>query len=74
MSISISKLTFAWHSLTDDQQTRINLKYDLVNSIKAMPKGGCKRNIYRAIADKYCYTMETVEYIAGHSRGIDLKK
>jgi hypothetical protein len=63
---SITLLEFAWHSLTEQQQTRINLKYDLVNELKALPEGECKRDVYRVVADRYCYTMIQVEWIANH--------
>jgi hypothetical protein len=60
----ISLYEFAYHSLTEQQQYRVNMKYDLKKQLNI--NTGCKRHVYKAIADKYGYTMETVEYIANH--------
>jgi len=59
---SITFLTFAWDSLTSQQQFRINVKYELVEALKV--NNGCKRDVYRAIATKYGYTWEVIENIA----------
>lgn len=67
-NISITLYEFAWTTLTSDQKLRVEMKYDLVQQLNT--NKGCKRDVYRAIAGKYGYTMERVEYIANH----ELKK
>ncbi len=55
--------SFAWNSLTTQQKFRIVVKYEL--AIKLDERGSeSKRSIYRAIADKFNYTMSTIEKIA----------
>lgn len=49
-------------SLTEQQQYRINMKYELINQLAR--NTGTKRYVYRAIADKYGYSMERIEDIA----------
>jgi hypothetical protein len=61
---NITFLQFAWNSLTEQQQFRINVKYDLTEMLKNNTKK--KRTVYRAVADKYGYTMERIEYIANN--------
>jgi hypothetical protein len=61
-NISTTFLEFAWYSLTEHQQFRINVKYELVEALKV--NEGCKRDMYRAIADKHGYTMRAIEKIA----------
>lgn len=61
-NVSITLLEFAWHSLTEQQQYRINVKYELYEALKV--NCGCKRDVYRAIADKYGYTLKRIEDIA----------
>ena len=65
---SITKLEFTWLSLTDQQQFRIDMKYELYKALKS--NEGCKRDVYREIARKYNYTVERIEVIANS----DLKK
>ena len=61
-STTISLYEFAWNSLTDQQQYRINVKYELVKALKN--RTGTKVNTYKAIADKYGYTVKRVQDIA----------
>jgi hypothetical protein len=61
-NISTTFLEFAWYSLTEQQQFRINVKYELAEALKV--NTGCKRDVYRAIADKHGYTMRVIENIA----------
>lgn len=65
---STTLLEFAWNSLTDHQQYRIMVKWELKKALEN--NTGTKRNVYRAIADKWGYTMERIEYLANH----ELKK
>lgn len=60
----ITFLQFAWDTLTEQQQFRINVKYDLMERLKNNTEK--KRTVYRAIAEKYGYTMERIEYIANN--------
>lgn len=62
--LDISFLQFAWNSLTEQQQFRINVKYDLTERLKNNTEK--KRSVYRAVACKYGYTMERIEYIANN--------
>lgn len=62
-NISISFLEFAWESLTEQQQYRINVKYELKLSLENRD-GESKRTIYRAISNKFGYEMKTIEKIA----------
>jgi hypothetical protein len=61
---SVSFLEFAWDSLTEQQQYRIEMKYELKESLKIKEPLQSKRFIYRAIAKKYGYSMKQVERIA----------
>lgn len=61
---NITFLQFAWNSLTEQQQFRINVKYDLTERLKNNTEK--KRSVYRAVAYKYGYTMERIEYIANN--------
>ena len=63
-NVSTTFLEFAWNSLTDQQQFRINVKYELVQKLKNKEPGKSKRSMYRAIAEKYGYTMRRIERIA----------
>lgn len=63
-NISTTFLKFAWYSLTEQQQYRINVKYELAEALKV--NKGCKRDVYRAIADKYGYTIRRIENIANN--------
>ena len=55
---------YAWNSLTEQQQFRICVKYELQIALDKWERGEPKRDIYRLIANKYGYTMERVEKIA----------
>lgn len=57
-----SFLSFAWNTLTEHQQIRIRLRYELKEKLKN--HSGCKRDVYRLVADEYCLSMLTVEKIA----------
>lgn len=59
---NISFLEFAWNSLTEQQQFRINVKYELKRELEA--NTGCKRDVYRLIAKKHSYTVKRIEDIA----------
>ena len=59
---NITFYEFAWNSLTDQQQFRINVKYELVESLKNRGSKS-KANVYRAIADKYGYTFDRIKDI-----------
>lgn len=70
-NINITFLQFAWNSLTEQQQFRINVKYDLTERLKNNTEK--KRSVYREIADKYGYTMQRIEYIANNElKGNDI--
>jgi hypothetical protein len=62
----ISFLEFAYRTMTEQQKFRVNMQYDLISCLKNKPNNVKKRHIYRAIAEKYCYQMERVEFIATH--------
>jgi hypothetical protein len=61
-NLSITFLEFAWHSLTDQQQFRINVKYELR---KMLDERGnkTKAEVYRLVAEKYGYTFERIKHI-----------
>jgi hypothetical protein len=61
---NISFLEFAWSTLTEQQQYRINVKYELIQSLKNKPQESTKREVYRLIADKFGYTLRRIERIA----------
>jgi len=61
---STTFLEFAWNSLTDQQQFRINVKYELAERLNDIKLGKSKRSVYRAVADKHGYTMRRIERIA----------
>lgn len=61
---NITFLQFAWDTLTEQQKFRINVKYDLTEKLRNNTEK--KRTVYRAIAEKYGYTMERIEYIANN--------
>jgi len=63
----ITFLLFAWDSLTEQQQYRINMRYELKKSLENLPVGQSKRSCYRDISSKFTsYSMDTIEYIANH--------
>jgi len=70
MNQSITKLEFAWNSLTEQQQFRINVKYDLVNRLNNLKPVngkipyGQKTFVYKIIAEEYNYTIRTIKKIA----------
>ena len=63
MEVTQTLIDFAWHSLTEQQQFRIKVKYELQIALDERVKES-KRSVYRAIADKFGYTMPTIEKIA----------
>ena len=66
-SINISKLQFAWDSLTEHQQYRINMRYELKVMLYELPKDKTKRSCYAIIAERFPgYSIERIEYISSH--------
>ena len=61
---SISLYEFAWTTLTSQQQFRINVKYELVKRLQERKSNVKKRDVYRAVASEYGYTMKRIEDIA----------
>ena len=61
-STNITFYKFAWNTLTDQQQFRINVKYELVQSLKNRGERS-KASVYRAIAYKYGYTFDRIKDI-----------
>ena len=59
---NITFYEFAWNTLTDQQQFRINVKYELVQSLKNRGEKS-KASVYRAIADKFGYTFDRIKDI-----------
>ena len=67
MEVTQTLIDFAWYSLTEQQQFRIHVKYELQIALDGRLPNESKRDIYRMIANKYNYTMSTIEYIALHN-------
>jgi hypothetical protein len=57
-------LNFAWETLTEQQQFRISMYYEIKTTMDSKSCETKKRFVYRAIAAKYCYTMKQIERIA----------
>jgi hypothetical protein len=74
-STSVSKLEFAWHSLTDNQKHRINMMYELKRCLDKKGEGETKRSVYRLIAERFPgYSVETIEYISNHQLTSNFEK
>jgi hypothetical protein len=74
-SISVTKLEFAWYSLTDNQRHRINMMYELKNCLANKNEGETKRSVYRLIAERFPgYSVETIEYISNHQLNSNFEK
>lgn len=66
MEVTQTLIDFAWYSLTEQQQFRIKVKYELQIALDERLPSECKRDIYRIIANKYNYSVSRIEYIANH--------
>jgi hypothetical protein len=58
-NVSITFLEFAWNSLTEQQQYRINVKYELKKRLENR-NGQSKADIYRMIADEFGYSFKRI--------------